>query len=151
MNGCGTGSQRSIGNGYGIDSEFVTVAMQQGNNLNQVDRDILVQFQRPHKFFIICAITAAFNNSDVFLHFDPLNYPVNIGSNTITPNGGEHWIPIANTGANAGKCEGRWIRFTKPITRFFLDVDHRGVNAATPYFITIMGTDDIENVIAERQ
>lgn len=147
---CNTSSARQISQGL-INPEFVTVQLQQGNNLNNVDRDIAVQFQRPHKFFMIVAIANTFAGSDVFMHFTKLGYPVVNGSNQISPTGQEQWIPIANIGNNAGRCEGRWIKLNTPISLFYIDADHRGVNSATPYYITFMGCDEIEDVISERQ
>ena len=149
MQQCGSGAQRQISNGV-LQPEFVTVQLQQGNNLNNVDRDVLVKFQRAHKFFMLVSITSAFAASDVFLHFQPLNYAVTIGSNTIAPTGGEQWIPLANITNSAGRAEGRWIRLSRPISQFYIDADHKGVNSATPYLITFMGCDEIEDVIAER-
>lgn len=147
--GCQSSSQRQISNGA-VDAEFVTVTLKQGNVATAVDRDILVQFKRPHKFFLLAAISATFANSNVFLHFWPLGYNPVIGVTTIAPGGGEQWIPLSLIANNPGRCEGRWIRFTKPITQFFIDADHNGVTSANPYLITFVGTDDIEDIISER-
>lgn len=150
MSGCGTGGAREIGQGL-VTPEFVTVTMQQGNQLNNVDRDILVQFQKAHKFFMLVSMTQFFAGSDVFLHFSPLGYPVANGSNTISPTGGEPWIPLANLANSAGRAEGRWIKFNVPVSRFYIDVDHKAGQSATPYLITFMGADEIDGALAERQ
>jgi len=151
MIGCNTGSQRQINQGALPDIEFVTVTLLQGNVLTAVDRDILVQFKRPHKFICLVSIASFFAASDIFMHFSPLGYPVANGSNTITPTGGEPWIPLANLVNSSGRAEGRWIKFNVPVQQFYIDADHKAGQSANPYLITFMGSNDIEDVISERQ
>lgn len=144
---CKTSSARSLNQGQ-AQIEYVTI--QPTTVLNTVTRDMLVQFRTPHKFFFVASMTNGFSTSSLFVHFAPLGLTPNNGGNVIQPTGGENWIPIANAQNSTGRAEGRWFRFAVPVQSFLVDVDH-AAGTGGPFLITFGGTDDIEEVIAERQ
>lgn len=144
---CATSNQRDLSLGQPI-LEFLTVTVPAG--LTTIGIDIPVKFKTPHKFFMIASILAAVGDAMVAVAFTPQNYN-NAGGTQIQPTGGEQWIPFSNKTNSAGRCEGRWIRFAIPVQSFFLTADHPSNNpAGATYFLTLLGTDDIEMLISER-
>lgn len=144
---CVTGSQRDLSLGQPL-LEFVTVTVPAG--ATTIGVDLPVKFKSPHRFFMIVSILASVADAMVAISFAPSGY-VQSGATQIQPTGGEQWLPFSNKSNSAGRAEGRWIRFDVPVQNFLLSADHPTANpAAGQYFLTIMGTDDIEMVISER-
>ncbi len=144
---CSTSTARSLNQGQPI-LEFQTVSIPAANG--QIGVDILVKFNAPHRFFMIASITNATNDAMVALSMVKTNYNPG-GLNQIVPTGGEQWIPFSNKQSSAGKAEGRWIKFREPVQQFFITADHPSNNpASNQYYITFLGTDDIEAVISDR-
>lgn len=147
---CATGVQNQVSNGA-IDIEFATVTLVQGNNANGVDRDIHVLFKKPHTFFMLAAITSVFASCSVYVHFRPLQLPTANTGTSITPSGGENWIPLANLTLAAGdKAEGRWLKFNRPVIEFWIDADHSGHTGAETFLMTFLGSNDIDFAVAEQ-
>lgn len=146
---CKTGVQDQISLGQPI-FEFKTIAVPAA--LNQIATDILVRFSKPYLFFMICSITSAVSDSMFAIAFVPANYQNTGGSAQIQPTGGEQWIPFSNRNNSTGRAEGRFIKFRTPVQQFYLTADHPSQNPATgnQYFVTILATNDIDYVIAER-
>lgn len=145
---CTTSNQRDLSLGQPI-LEFVTVTVPAG--LGQIGIDIPVKFKTPHKFFMICSILSTVSDSMVAISFQPSGYSNAAGGTQIQPTGAEQWFPFSNKTNSAGRCEGRWIKFKVPVQSFFLTADHPSNNpAGGQYFLTLLGTDDIEMVISER-
>jgi hypothetical protein len=144
---CTTSVQNQINNGQPI-LEFRTVTVPAG--LTTIGVDLPVAFTAPHKFFMIVSIAGPVSDAFVAISFTKQNFNTG-GTTQIIPTGGEQWIPFSNKSNSAGRCEGRYIRFEIPVQTFFLTADHPTNNpVAGQYFLTILGTDDIEAVISER-
>lgn len=112
--------------------------------VSNVTRDLLVKFSRPYKHFMVSSIANTFSSCAIYLHLDPLNLPSAIGANQITPAGNEHWIPLAWGGAgNTYTAIGRIIKFSCPISFFYIDADH-GAGAGSTFPITFAGTNEID-------
>lgn len=145
---CANGSQNQINQGQ-PSIEFVTVTLT--TVLNTMSRDVLVKFNAAHRFFFIASVTGQYANSGLWIHFTQLQLPPANPSNTMQPTGTEQWIPLANSNNSAGRSEGRFIKFNRPVQSFYIDADHPAASGAGTYSVTFAGTDDIDFMIAERQ
>jgi len=106
--------------------------------------DIVVNFKSPHRFFGVASIKNQFNTSNIFLHLDPLGkqpeYDAS-GSTAIAPDGNENWIPLVEGTTFA---TGHWIRFAKAVQQFYVDIDHPAGGFTNFFYVTFVGSDDIE-------
>lgn len=152
--GCQTSSQRSLSGPFRtpqIEFQTFNAVVPVGTSPPYVIRDFFCGFTRPHKFFFFASIAFIASGSDFFVHLSPLGLSTQNPGTQIVPTGGENWIPIYNglNRANPYAVEGRWFRFNKPVSGFYVDTDHPngGVSVVT---FTIGGTDDIEAFAGER-
>ena len=115
-------------------------------------RDVPITFSKPRHIIGVSAVTNSSHSCNIYLHFAPLAYPVSIpstGSITITPTGGEPWIPLASPNSN-GLVEGRFIVFKKPVQNFLVDIDHPNGGVGNGILVTFFGADNIETALLER-
>ena len=144
---CQTSSDRSLNLGQPV-LEFRTISVPA--SATGIGVDIVVKFNAPHRFFMIASILQACADAMVCVSLTPQKFN-SAGSTAINPTGGEQWIPFSNKQNSSGRAEGRWIKFRQPVQSFYVTADHPSNNPASgQYAMTILGTDDIEAVIAER-
>jgi hypothetical protein len=133
----------------GLDLEYVTTVLP-ATATGGAWADRLIQFQRPHRLFMLVSIQQLYVASSFFIHMAPLGlqgkYDAPLAGIAISPNGSEQWIPyFVEVASTAGaSVSGRWVKFRKPIDRFFLDVDHPNGGLSQPFQFTWLGTDDVE-------
>lgn len=151
-NRCATGTQNSLNNGQPVIEYFPFLFTFPFVGVGRVMRDVPIAFSKPRHIIGVSSVTNQDHSCNIYMHFQPLNYPVSIpsgGSIVITPNGGEPWIPLASPNSN-GLVEGRFIVFKKPVQNFLVDIDHPNGGVGNGILVTFFGADDLQAALLER-
>jgi hypothetical protein len=128
----------SIGQGQ-PQIEFVTLQPTAPGFPGGVNYDQVVAFSKPY-YVIGLANTIQSDTINIFISLIPTGLNNLTGFISIQVQGTENWIPLLNNQNSAGEPSCRYIRFRKPVQRFFVSSDH-GSGPTGPF--TLFGTNDL--------